>query len=302
MSTDEGLFDSAWLKWGRAVVHSQALQTDIERFALDPGNKPFGSITAKYHPKRHGFAVAVSHVEPIPARWNLMLGDAANNFRACLDHLAWAFVRRGKSPNLTNAQAQAVYFPITDSRTHFNKVVASKLPGVRRTDLALVRQVQPYTRGKTRAQWTFPSVLNRIVNDDKHRQIQGLWMGNHRFSLEVTQARDCVATGFVPRQRQCLIEVGTELGFVHARKDGPNPHIDVKYGLTTYPAFNQSLWLDYWLDVTAVQLAMILSELAQAPQSIESLGIDDARWKTAEDNWRTNALLTNGRWGNRLRY
>jgi hypothetical protein len=83
------LFESAWLKWGQAIVHSQTLKRDIETRADDGNADPVGAFRTEYQPKRHGFAIIIEEVMPIPVRWRLLLGDIANNYRAALDHLAW---------------------------------------------------------------------------------------------------------------------------------------------------------------------------------------------------------------------
>src|SRR5205809_331201 len=67
-------FDSAWLKWGRAVVHSRALEKEIAGFVsgLDQDYLKFG--IAPYDPKRHGFAIGITEIKPFPASWGVLLG------------------------------------------------------------------------------------------------------------------------------------------------------------------------------------------------------------------------------------
>jgi hypothetical protein len=144
------LFDSAWLKWGRAVVHLQALEADLDSFGPDSDRQPTLAVRAEYHPKRHGFGVYITHIDPAPAIWGLLLGDAANNLRSALDQLAWALVERGATPTTTlNApERNEIYFPIAEYRNAFNGGLPRKLPGVSRADIAKVRRYQPYHRGK----------------------------------------------------------------------------------------------------------------------------------------------------------
>ena len=143
------LFASAWLKWAQGVLHAQTLQADIERIGHKPDAYPVLAFRSEYQPNRHGFAVIAEEIAPIPVRWPLLLGDIANNYRAALDHLAWALVSRGRTPpaKLTKRQENAVYFPIHKERAEFNGKVGSRLPGVRRADLAKVRRYQPYHHG-----------------------------------------------------------------------------------------------------------------------------------------------------------
>jgi hypothetical protein len=92
----DGLFDSAWLKWGRAVVHAEALVTDIGLVTTDPHRPRDFIFGYEYNAKRHGFVVDVARVEPLPPAWTLMLGDVAANLRSALEHLAWGIVHRGR--------------------------------------------------------------------------------------------------------------------------------------------------------------------------------------------------------------
>jgi hypothetical protein len=85
-------FDSAWAKWAQGVSHAHALEEHIDAFSANRDREPILGARTEYHPKRHGFVITVENIEPIPMQWRLVLGDAANNFRAALDHLAWALV------------------------------------------------------------------------------------------------------------------------------------------------------------------------------------------------------------------
>jgi hypothetical protein len=112
----EPLFDSAWFKWLGAIVHAQSLKDNIANPVEDADIKPVRAVRAEYHPKRHGFAVVVDELAPMSLRRCLLVGDVANNFRASLDHLAWALTLRGRTPPESGAlkdwQEKAIAFPI----------------------------------------------------------------------------------------------------------------------------------------------------------------------------------------------
>ncbi len=191
------LFDSAWLKWTQAMVHSQTLQRDIDAQTRDGGTNPVRAFRTEYHPKRHGFAIVVEDIAPIPVRWRLLLGDIANNYRAALDHLTWALVTRGRTPpeKLTPAQEKTVTFPIFENRLKYNRSLAKKLPGVRRADATKVRWCQPYRRGARNRPQDPLVLLASINNGDKHRAIQPAWTFPSRIDVEVTHMRNCVLRG-----------------------------------------------------------------------------------------------------------
>src|SRR5438876_2034831 len=90
-----GLCDSAWLKWGWAVMHAQRLEDDINAFAAESAERQLYTVRTEYDAKCHCVRLSVTTVESLPARWGLRIGDIANNFRAALDHLTWVLVKRG---------------------------------------------------------------------------------------------------------------------------------------------------------------------------------------------------------------
>lgn len=293
----DGLFDSAWMKWARAVAHAQALDADIERLALDSKTEPFGTFRHHYEPERHGFSLRVDTIKPIPARWNLMLGDAVFNYRSCLDHLAWALVQRGRTPNLTPYEESGVYFPIAKSASHLRKMLddsgkkRSKLPGIRRADLAVVRSYQPYHRGATRVPWHCFSILDALSNGDKHREIQGVWMVPEILEFNVLSYRHCVASMVSPKAFRRVMDVGTEVAFVRVRKTGPEPDIQMEYDITCYPAFHPRLWLQHWLDVTTATINLLLAEFAEEPAEIETVGLRVDGLRRAFDTYNGHATL-----------
>jgi len=75
----DGLFDSAWLKWGGAVIHSHALQADIDAWAVDPNRETGFEITKRYDAKRHCVVLSVASIDPLPIRWGLRLGGSTGS-------------------------------------------------------------------------------------------------------------------------------------------------------------------------------------------------------------------------------
>src|SRR2546423_12661871 len=65
--------------------------------------------------------VVVEFADPFPVLWGVLLGEVAHDYRCCLDHLAWALYKRGRTPNLTAAKESQVSFPIYGTRIEFNK-------------------------------------------------------------------------------------------------------------------------------------------------------------------------------------
>lgn len=76
-ATHDPLFDSAWLKWTRAILHARTLERDIAVWSQENPN-PVRAFRADYDAKRHGFAIVVEDIDPVPVRWRLLLGDIAS--------------------------------------------------------------------------------------------------------------------------------------------------------------------------------------------------------------------------------
>ena len=268
-----GPFDSAWLKWARGVEHAEALQSSINAYADDAHSPPIVPRVGTYDPNRHGFPIAIESVAPIPAQWTLLLGDIAHNVRCALDHAAWSIVHRGRrSGALNDRELRGIYFPIANSRDDFRRMLPGKLPGARRSDVALVRKFQPYARGRTRVQWHCLSILMDIINSDKHREIQEIWWSLDQSHYEVARAADCEVRSIKVWPR-CLGKVDAELAFVYVRKTGPKPDVNVRWKHVAYPTFHERLWAEHWIHLTVATTMLVLSELDDPPDEIEALGV-----------------------------
>jgi hypothetical protein len=274
-------FDSAWYKWLGAIVHAQTLQDDINATGLSGDADPVRAFRTEYDAKRHGFRVIVEDLAPMELRWCLLVGDIANNFRASLDHLAWAITLRGRTPpgsgRLSKSQENGVYFPIAQHRSDFNADVdprarRPKLPGVGRADRAKVRRRQPYHRAaKNRPRHPF-SLLASINNRDKHRTIEPVWTFPTRVDTEITDMRDCLVRppAHVRRSAEPL-EVGAEIAFVRARKTGPNPELEMKLQVAAEPALDQRVSVRHWHGLTGMMIFDLLREFSVQPPGMDKI-------------------------------
>jgi hypothetical protein len=269
----EGPFDSAWLKFGWAIVHADALNEEIAAHALSSeGRTPFK--TARYYdPKRHCIVLPIYSIEPFPIRWGLRLGDVVHGYRSALDHVAWAVVKRGRA-KLTEKQERNVLFPIAKRREDFNSSLALRLPGASRADIAAIRRYQPYQRGQRNLSKHVLSILASLSNDDKHRTVQPVWALPERATWAVGEQRDCILSRSTTRARRETLKVGTELVAIYVRKTGPNPEVEVYGEVAADVAINDQTWLRNWLDETTRFINQLLREFATPPEDLfERIGI-----------------------------
>ncbi|MEX2538218.1 MAG: hypothetical protein WD646_06165 [Actinomycetota bacterium] len=272
MSQPTRAFDSAWLKWAWAVVAGQALAADVKLFASDSERDRRFKVRNDYHPRRHCIAVTVEALPEIPVRWGLRLGDIAHNFRSCLDHLAWALVHRGsRAGRLTAPEMRRVYFPVSKDRLAFNNEIVTMLPGVRRSDITIVRKHQPHTTGSRSALHSF-TLLVAMSNEDKHRAIKPIWVIPTGATVSINAERDCVVTR-IGRPFSDPIQVGCELVNFYVRKTGPDPDIDVELDLMGQPSIDLRITVLEWLDKCTAATGRLLSEFAPPPAEIDKLGV-----------------------------
>jgi hypothetical protein len=277
------LFDSAWLKWGQAVLHTQALQRDIESFSADPERQPRTTTVAEYNSTKHGFVVALTAIDPIPDmdRWSVIVGDIVQCHRACLDHIAWALYRRGsKAGQLSAWEESGVYFPSALTRATFNASLVGKrpkLPGIRIADRAIVRRYQPYACGEKRgAPRHTVAILDRLANDDKHRSIQPVLTVPQSGNISIEDFSDCEISGLTLGNRRApmvTLTKDTKLALIRVRKTGPNPRMEVKTSFTAEPSLYNGRLLGRWAADTMTFVCALLYELSEPTVRLRSLGL-----------------------------
>ena len=206
----------------------------------------------------------MSNIKSLPVDWGLRVGDIAANYRSALDHIAWAIVKRGRTPTLTRQEAGRIYFPLANSRAVFNGSLATKLPGARRADIAIVRRYQPYTIGESRARRDPLAILARLNNDDKHRQVQPVLAMPLAVDYEVTHQRDCVVTRWSGGQSMPL-KIGAEVCAARVRTTGPNPELEVEASFTAQVFIYEGVIATKWLSLTWETIGHCLREFAYPP-------------------------------------
>ncbi len=246
MGHDPELLESAWLKWSWAVSHTERLKADFRTWRLDPDREGDVGLGRRYDAKHHRIDVFVASINPFPVEWGLAVGDIAHNYRSCLDHIAWALVERGRTPpdTLSKRLRRKIAFPIFDGRVSFNDCLDRMLPGVGRTDRAVVRAYQPYQAPKRVRHRHVLLVLYELSNHDKHRTVQPVGTAPRAMFYDVRSTSDSLMTrvpgGFRVSEP---LKIGTQLAPIYVRKTGPNPDADVHGQLSVEPALQQGVMM-----------------------------------------------------------
>jgi hypothetical protein len=145
-------------KFNRANKHISDLEA---LWAACRESHPSG-IRIERDPQSGDVTYFVGDITPIPVEASLIAGDALQNLRSALDHLALAMMRKSKA----NISTQSG-FPIFDSAEDYadpKRGAARKIGGIHDLALQEIDRLKPYKGGNEKL-W----FLHRLNNIDKHR-------------------------------------------------------------------------------------------------------------------------------------
>jgi hypothetical protein len=207
------LFD-AKLKIERANRHISEVECALNAFY---DLKPY-KVRTKRDPQTRRLIYYVASIEETPRHLLLAAGDAIQNLRSALDHLAFQLFLAG-----VGGKERDVQFPISADATAYKNAVPRRLPGVRQDALDLLDAVEPYKGGKGHQLW----VLQELNNADKHRLLltagsafQSLDLGSYMYAKLSAQLPDwwpvetpfpSVPAFYKPSDRMCPLKAGDEL-------------------------------------------------------------------------------------------
>lgn len=101
----------------------------------------------------------------IPNEIAAIAGDAIQNLRSALDHLAFALVLVGTKGNIPIGTKTKIYFPIAENATKYMSVRAGQIQGAAETAKKRIDAIEPYGGGKGAILWK----LHSLNLTDKHR-------------------------------------------------------------------------------------------------------------------------------------
>lgn len=154
-------------KFRRSEIHFEQLAGLVQRFLAA---SPYGAIEEIQEGPDGAVVHSWSGVirERPPAEWSPIVGDCLNNLRSSLDHLAWG---------LAAETGRHTAFPIFGDESEYKRVTPGRhLKYVRKDAHEFIESLQPFrhVKGPT-AHLLF--LLDRLTNDDKHRELIGTEVG-----------------------------------------------------------------------------------------------------------------------------
>lgn len=212
-------FDSCWAKIARAKEHRDALDSYIrETFSVEANRPRFG---AKFEPQTGEYVFHVNYIPDLAAfftRAGIIFGDAAQNLRSALDHLAFALAIRHTKNNVRDPDK--VQFPIADTPKKFENGKARWLREVGANDVAIIERFQGYNRFNDNigigAYFHPLSMLRDLSATDKHRLLTTVMIPPTGFETSL-EALGVLVSVFGMLQganfslRHNPIELGTEI-------------------------------------------------------------------------------------------
>src|SRR5487761_562821 len=160
MSQDDG-FSRIQSKIERGSKHVLDLERTIKEFL---NSKPF-TIETTRHPTTRRLIYYVTDVQPVPRDSALIAGDALQNFRSALDHLAFELHLKGS--NREQSVDRRIYFPIAESAEKLRDGLRRQVGAAPQEAVDAIIALEPYRGGKGHQLW----MLNELNVIDKHRTL-----------------------------------------------------------------------------------------------------------------------------------
>jgi hypothetical protein len=227
MAKGSPLNGASWQrKFARAEHHLEQLANLVTAFLATGPYMAFEEVNDRdQSPEPNSFA-SVSHTwrgairRKPPADWSPLVGDCLNNLRCSLDHVAWA---------LAGSTGRNTAFPIfTDPGKYKRVTPGHHLKYIPNDAQAFIESLQPYHHlSGPKAHSLF--LLDRLANDDKHRELLGTEVGVSHVSVDspVGQAAagDRLMFEFPPQDQ--LFQDGAILVRYHT--SNPNVYVPLQF-------------------------------------------------------------------------
>ena len=222
----------------RAEQHIGELRAGVTAFN---GTKPY-AVGTKEDPHTRRLVYCITRAEEVPPTIPLIAGDALQNLRSALDHLAWQLV----PPCNQNRQTA---FPISDDLKKYETEKVGKVKGISTRAMEAIDKLKPY-KGGNDVLWR----LHRLNNIDKHRLLIAIGAAYKSVNIAPHFVGLMLKAGVAmhmglgaeagfqmpdihlrPEDNLFPLKVGSEL-FVDMPGADPNPkltfHIDAAFGET----------------------------------------------------------------------
>lgn len=146
----------------RATRHISELDIEIKSFRSRLP-QPYIPEARRDPQTRTVVYYASADVPETPLTISLIAGDAIQNIRSALDHLAYQLFTIGSPGSIAGRH---VYFPVSESAEKYRCEAPRKVKGMRPDAIKAINALKPY-KGGNDLLWN----LHRLSNIDKHRML-----------------------------------------------------------------------------------------------------------------------------------
>jgi hypothetical protein len=180
----------------------------------------------------------VSRVEPTPTFFATITGDAIENLRSALDHLAYQLFLVGTNGT---TGGRHVYFPIDRDIAEYRRNLPRRTRGMRQDAIDTLNAIEPYKGGKGHDLW----VLHELNNLDKHRLLVTVGSAYQSFNvgahMQPMMQKQALVAGLPlppkidvylrPADNLCPLTVGDEL-FIDDVDAEENKGMDFRFNIS----------------------------------------------------------------------
>jgi hypothetical protein len=159
MTTDDR-FALIWHKVERANKHIGDLRDAVASFVA---TNPY-KVGAKRDPATRKSVYYVTEVQAVPQEIPIILGDAIQNLRTALDHLAQHLYLVGSGATVYRKNTS---FFVAPKAAEYKRLASGKVEHMRQEAIDALAALEPYQGGKGNDFW----VLHCLNNVDKHRAL-----------------------------------------------------------------------------------------------------------------------------------
>jgi hypothetical protein len=242
-----GELEEARAKLGRAREHADRLSE--EGLALHgPDLQQPITWTTTFNADENCFDVRIASVREPPRRLSLILGDALQNFRSALDHVAWRLAGHGRQGATPRSRAR---FPIVNSSVAFRRAeVQDAMSQIDVTHIEMIERLQPYRQIFTNDVLHPLAALRTMSNRDKYRLLHvALVPADLEISISaVPQGCRVIALDLNAEAVTKPAVAGLRVARYYADSTTGNPELTLKLGGSGYLAVDGIVSVDNRLE------------------------------------------------------
>lgn len=216
----------------RALGQLRSLESDMDGWIKA---HPL-ALAQKLNANEGQYVVRVGLIADPPTDFGLMLGDCIHNLRSALDHLVFELVRVNLKGTVPDKVAHDCGFPVYGKKPPSPDELKDRIGSIDPRAQAVIKELQPYLRGKDLYAHEPLWMLHQLDISDKHHAIPLTVVSARQLNYGVIENATIIEQhDFTP----CRLKTGTEVMRFRARKIEENAEMKVEYRLAYSISFEE---------------------------------------------------------------